>query len=121
MDAKDFMDYDNWVVVGDVENNDKYASKILAKFSDHGYNVSGVNPRSTVEYGYKSIKEVPYEVEAIDLCINPKSGIEVIKEAKDLGIKHVLIQPGAESPEILNYCKDNGIEAVEGCALVALS
>ncbi|GFZ33366.1 CoA-binding protein [Clostridium zeae] len=120
MSAKDLMKYDNWIVIGDVENNEKYASRILAKFSANGYNVSGVNPRAKTKDAYKSIKEVPYHIDAVDLCINPKSGIELVKEADELGIKHVLIQPGAESEEILSYCKEHGIEAVEGCALVEL-
>ena len=43
-----------------------------------------------------------------------------MKEAEELGIKYVLIQPGAESNEILNYCKENSITAFEDCALVQL-
>ena len=45
----------------------------------------------------------------------------MVQEAKELGIDKILIQPGAESEEIINYCKENSIEAVEGCALVELS
>mgnify|MGYP003297504316 CR=1 FL=1 len=61
-----------------------------------------------------------FDIDVIDLCINPKLGLEFIKEAKELGIKNVLIQPGAESDEILEYCKENNINAIEDCALVQL-
>jgi len=51
-----------------------------------------------------------------------KSDDEVkVKQAKELGIDKVLIQPGAETIEILDYCRENGITAIEGCALVELS
>lgn len=119
MDIKELIKLNNWIVIGDTNNESKYAYKILNKFNEKGYTVSGVHPKGG-EGVYKTIKEVPYGIDAIDLCINPKLGIEYLKEAKGLGIKNVLIQPGAESEEILNYCKENNINAIENCALVQL-
>lgn len=121
MNDVDLMKFKNWVVVGDVTNPTKYANKILSKFLSAKFNVSGVNPRSTKEGIYKSLEQVPYKIDAIDLCINPGDGIEIARQAKELGIKYILIQPGAGSEEIINFCRSNDIVAVEGCALVALS
>ena len=121
MRAHNLLKYKNWVVVGDVANPAKYANKILNRFTNQGYNVTGVNPRGNVDEVYKSLSDVPYKIEALDLCINPVAGLEIVKEAKDLGIKHILIQPGAESKEIIDYCKQNEINAIEGCALIELS
>lgn len=120
MDIKELIKINNWVVIGDVGNESKYAYKILNKFKEKGYIVSGVHPKGGNEI-YKSLKEVPYKINAIDLCINSKLGLEYLKEAKNLGIKNILIQPGAESEEILNYCKENNINAIENCALVQLN
>ena len=119
MDIKELIKEKNWIVIGDVTNSSKYAYRILNKFKDKGYTVSGVLPTGG-EGVYKTIKEVPYKIDAIDLCINSKLGIEYIKEANSLGIKNVLVQPGAESEEILTYCKENGINVIENCALVQL-
>lgn len=121
MEAHELMSLKNWVVIGDVLNSSKYAYKILKSLKDAGYNASGINPRDTSGEAYKSLQEVPYGIEVIDLCINPVTGLQLVKEAKELGIKNILIQPGAESREILEFCKDNGITAIEGCALVELS
>lgn len=121
MIAQELMDYKNWVVVGDVLNSSKYAYKIFHRLGDKGYNVSGVNPRAKDGAVYKNLGTVPHSIEVIDLCINPSLGIEIVKEAKELGIKYFLIQPGAESDEILNFCRDNDLVAIEGCALVELS
>lgn len=119
MDIKELIKINNWVVIGDVGNESKYAYKILNKFKEKGYIVSGVHPKGGNEI-YKSLNEVPYKINAIDLCINSKLGLEYLKEAKNLGIENVLIQPGAESEEILNYCKENNLNAIENCALVQL-
>ena len=121
MNASNLMDYKNWVVVGDVLNSNKYAYKILRELKESAYNVCGVNPRGKAEEVYLNLKDVNYKIDVIDLCINPITGIKVLKEAKDLNIDKVLIQPGAESTEILDYCRENGITAIEGCVLVELS
>lgn len=117
--AYEMIKMKNWVVIGSVNNSEKYAHRILKTFKEHGYTVAGVNPRGG-EDTYKKLKEVPFKIDAIDLCINSIQGLEYVKEAKELGIKYVLIQPGAESREIGQFCKENGIEAVKGCALVEL-
>lgn len=120
MKVQEMIKLKNWVVIGDVTNETKYAYRILKKFREKGYRVSGIHPKNGHEV-YKDLKSVPYEIDAIDLCINPKLGLEFIKEAKELNINKVLIQPGAESKEILDYCRENDIVAIEDCALVQLS
>lgn len=119
--STDLMKLKNWVVVGDVANPSKYAFKILHALKSHGYNVEGVNPRTKDESIHKDLKSVSYQIDVIDLCINPVEGLKIVEEAKAIGINKILIQPGAGSVEILNFCSKNGIIAIEGCALVELS
>ena len=119
--ASEFLDYKNWVVVGDVLNSSKYAYKILNSLKKEGFNVVGLNPSALNREVYSNISDIPYKVEVLDLCINPYKGIKVLQEASRLKIDKILVQPGAESVEILNFCKTNGIEVIEGCALVELS
>lgn len=119
--ANELLIYKNWVVVGDVLNQSKYASKILLSLKTDGFNVVGVNPSVENKSVYNNLSDVPYNVEVLDLCINPYKGIKILKEAHSLKINKVLIQPGAGSPEILEFCKINGIDAIEGCALIELS
>jgi predicted CoA-binding protein len=121
MKAHELLNYKNWVVVGDVLNTSKYASRILAALKAADFNTAGVNPRDTTETIYKTLKDVPYKIEVVDLCINPITGLKIVEEAAELGIDKLLIQPGAESVDIIKYCKDNGITAIEGCALVELN
>ncbi|MBU3215810.1 CoA-binding protein [Clostridium estertheticum] len=121
MKANELLNYKNWIVVGDVLNHSKYAYKILNSLKKDGFNVVGVNPSANDKEVYNSLRDIPYKVEVLDLCINPYKGIKILQEANVLKIDKVLIQPGAESPEIIEFCKVNGILAIEGCALVELS
>ena len=118
--ASEFLEYKDWVVVGDVLNRLKYAYKILSSLKEAGFNVVGLNPSVKNEEAYSSLGDIPYKIEVLNLCINPIKGIEILKEAHELKIDKVLIQPGAESDEILNFCRENGIQAIEGCTLVEL-
>lgn len=120
MDANYLIsNFKNWVVIGDILNRSKYANRILNDFKIHSYKVSGVHPKGG-EGIYKTLADVPYKIEAIDLCINSVNGLNYLKQAKELNIKYVLIQPGASSKEILTYCANNDIVAVQGCALIAM-
>jgi len=118
--ANELLDYKNWVVVGDALNPSKYAFKILNSLKREGFNVVGVNSLIGNEGGYKSLSDIQYKVEVLDLCINPYKGIKILQEAHELKIDKILIQPGAESPEILSFCKANRMQAIEGCALSGL-
>ncbi|EJO5348147.1 CoA-binding protein [Clostridium botulinum] len=121
MEAYDFLNYKNWAVAGSVMNEEKYAYKIFNRLKDKEYNVVGIKPGTKEEEVFNSIKDIPHKIEVLDLCINPVKGLDIVKEASQLGINKILIQPGAESNEIINFCRENNIDAIEGCALVELS
>ena len=118
--AREFLDYKNWAVAGDVLNPLKYAYKILGSLKNDGFNAVGVNPSNDDQGVYNNLSDIPYKVDILDLCINPHKGIKIVQEAHELKIDKILIQPGAESDEILNFCHANGIQAIQGCVLVEL-
>lgn len=120
MTAHELLNYKNWVVVGDILKEEKYAFKILNQLKNAGFNVEGVNPRDTTGKVCKSLDEVTFDIDVIDLCINPAAGLKIVQDAENLNIKRILIQPGAGSTDILSLCKNKGIIAIEGCALVEL-
>lgn len=114
MELKDVMNYKNFVVVGNTIKEDKYAYKIKHKLIENGYNVWCVGKE------LKSINDISEPIDVLDLCINPILGIELLKENKK-DIKVVVIQPGAESEEIIKYLNQNDIEFMESCLLIGLN
>jgi uncharacterized protein len=114
-------------VVGATDRQDRFGYKILKYLLQRGHDAVAVNPGISSIDGvvcYKRLEDVPRPgpesppVEAIDLVVNPRIGIDVAKSAKALGIPSILAQPGAESPEIRAFCQENGIDYVEACVLV---
>ncbi len=120
MEINELFEYKNWAVIGSVTKENKYAYKVKKALEKANFTTFGIYPTDKTGVSFKSLSDVTEKIDCIDLCINPKFGIDFIKEAKKLGIDKVLIQPGAESEEILTYCKENNITAIEGCALVQL-
>lgn len=113
MNLKETMKMKKFVVIGDTLNEKKYACKIKQKLLEKGYEVASVGK----ELG--SINEVEFDIDVLDLCINPKIGFKLLKENKKK-FKNIVIQPGAESEEIIEYLEENKLPFIEGCLLVGL-
>lgn len=113
MTLEQVMQYKNFVVVGNTINEDKYACKIKKGLIEAAYNVKCVGKE------LNSINDVDFEIDVLDLCINPNLGINLLKENRK-NIKVVVIQPGAESEEIKKFLKKEKIEYLEACLLIGL-
>lgn len=113
MDLKEVMEQKVFAVVGDTTNEEKYAHKIKKKMLKNGYEVFPVGKELS------SLNDIPGDLDIIDLCIHPAKGLALMKECKK-NFKAVVIQPGAESNELVQYLKDNKIEYLEGCLLLGL-
>lgn len=113
MDLKEIMQENIFAVIGDTINKEKYAYKIKNGLIEHGYKVYAVGKELS------SINEIPDDIDIIDLCINPVKGLQLIKECNKQ-YKGIVIQPGAESAELLDYLNQNRIPYIQGCLLVGL-
>ena len=114
MNLENVMKLKNFVVVGNTIVEDKYAYKIKHELLKYDYNVQCVGKE------LQSINDVDFEIDVLDLCINPALGLKLLQE-NNKKFKIVIIQPGAESEEIKQYLNDQNIEFIEGCLLLALS
>ena len=113
MDLRKVMEQKTFAVVGDTLNEEKFAFKIKDGLISHGYKAYGVGKE------YKSINDIPEDIDVIDLCTNAIRGLETIKECKK-NFKAIVIQPGAEGEELIKYLNDNNISYIEDCVLVGL-
>ena len=121
MAAHEFMNHKNWVVCGNVTNEEKYAYKILQALQQNDYLAVGYHPKAEEGSGvYHHLTEIPFTIDVLDLVVNPAAGLEIVQEAQKIGIPRVLAQPGARSEEIRAYCATHDMEYLESCVLVEL-
>ena len=96
-------------------DKEKYGHKIFRDLINSNYDVVGVNPKGGTileQEIYSSLEEVPRKTQLLIVVVPPKIGIQVVREAKKLGIENVWLQPGAQSDEIVQYAKANNINLI---------
>ena len=118
------MKMKNWAVVGATTKKNRFGYKIVKKLNDNDYNVFPVNPKLDEVDGlncYPDLSSIEDQIDVVDMVVNPKHGIKVMKEINKLGIKYVWLQPGTRSDEIKDYAEENDIKYVESCIYATLS
>ena len=114
MDLKEIMQQNTFAVAGDTLKEEKYAYKIKQGLLEHGYTTYAVGKELA------SFNDIPGDIDIIDLCINPVKGLALLKECTK-SFKSIVIQPGAESDELLAYLNEKKLPYIQGCVLVGLS
>lgn len=110
-----------WAVVGAHEDPARYGYKILRVLLDRGFTTYAIHPRLTQIDGvrvYKKLSDLPEVPEVVDMVVNPDTGIKVMEEIRDLGIKYVWMQPGTRSDAIRDFAKEHDIHLIEDCVLI---
>jgi len=122
--VKDFIKQKRFAVVGSFRNEKKYAYRIFRDLIKRGYEVFPVNPnifQVDSKVCYKSLSEIPFEVDVVDLVTPPLVTEHIVKECLKKGVKRAWMQPGAESQAAIKFCEDNNIRTIYGmCVMLKL-
>jgi predicted CoA-binding protein len=122
---KAFLAQTHFAVVGASTDRTKYGNKVLRCYLQHGREAVPVNPKDPEVEGkkaYKSLSDIPGRPDAVSVITPPKVTEAVVEEAGRLGIRHMWMQPGAESDAAIARAKALGINVIAGgpCLLVVL-
>lgn len=112
-------------VVGASADRHKYGNKVLRLYQGKNMRVVPVNPREQEIEGIQcvaSVMDLPDDVESISVITPPNITEQVVDMAVRKGIKHIWMQPGAESDVAVEACRKNGINVIAdgSCILVVL-
>ena len=102
-----------FAIVGDTTNPQKYAFKIKEAMTHAGYTVFPVGKELA------SLNDIDQPLDVVDLCINPIKGLKLLQECRLL-YKMIVIQPGADNPELLSWLDQQNIPYIHGCLLKGL-
>jgi len=122
----DFLSAGPWAVVGASTDRTKYGNKVLRCYQQAGKSpVYPVHPREREIEGlaaYPSLAALPARPRAVSIITPPKVSEAVVEEAAALGIRHLWLQPGAESERALERARELGLAVIAGgpCLLVVL-
>jgi predicted CoA-binding protein len=114
-----------FAVVGASRDREKYGNKVLRAYLQNGLDAVPINPGGGEIEGLASFPDlatVPEPVDGVSIITPPTVTEKIVEQAVALGIKHIWMQPGAESPRAIQIAEQARANVIAGgpCLLVAL-
>jgi hypothetical protein len=91
------LELKNWAVVGLANNPDRPAFGVAKLLQDKGHRIFPVHPKAESvhgEVGYKSLSDIPTEIDVVDCFVNSNLVGDVVDQAIAIGAKAVWLQLG---------------------------
>ena len=112
------------VVVGANPDRSKFGNKSVRAHLAAGYDVYPVHPTETEVEGrpaFPSVADVPAgHLDVVTLYLPSAVGLAVLPGLVGRSIGTLILNPGADAPEVLAEAKRLGLPAVRGCSIVML-
>jgi predicted CoA-binding protein len=109
-------------VVGCSRNRHKFGNAACAELQRRGYEVVPVHPTEREILGLPAaanLASLRGQVDAVFICVSPGRVMPILEEAASIGLRHIWLQQGAESPEIIDAAERLGlIVVVKKCILL---
>jgi len=122
MQVTDFIRQRRLAVVGVSRSGKKFGNFAYRELKAKGYQLFPVNPKTEIIDGdrcYPSLNDLPGPVDGVLIAVPPAETERVLRQVQAAGIGRVWMQQGAESPQAVRFCEENGIQAVHGeCILM---
>ena len=123
---EDFLAEGPWAVAGASSDRSKFGNMVLRCYLQSAkLPVYPLNPRAAEVEGvkaYPDLASVPETVRSLSIITPPAITEDLVRDAAEHGVRHVWMQPGAESDEAVALCAELGLAAIHGgpCLLVVL-
>mmetsp|Transcript_816 Transcript_816/g.1157 ORF Transcript_816/g.1157 Transcript_816/m.1157 type:complete len:224 (-) Transcript_816:372-1043(-) len=124
----EFLQAEKFVVIGASNRRHKFGNKLVRCYQQNKLKVFPVNPIAKDIEGlpvWRSLSDIP-GIQEEDVAVSIVTPAEVtktaIEEASTLGISKIWLQPGAESPTVLEKAKELDLQLIFGgpCVLIEL-
>mgnify|MGYP003348418693 FL=1 len=104
-----------WAIVGLGNNPERAAFGVAKLLQDKGHKIVPVYPRAEEvhgEQGFKSLSEIPFQIDVVDCFVNSKLVGKVVDEAIEIGAKAVWLQ--------LDVIDEEAVARAEAAGLIAI-
>ena len=124
-----FLNGSPFAVAGASADRSKYGNKVFRCFLQHHRAAYPINPSAADVEGHRAFATLAdiqaftnAPIHAVSIITPPPVTERLIESMGTLGIKHVWMQPGAESPKAIARATELGINVIAGgpCLLVIL-
>lgn len=108
-------------IIGASADRSKYGNKAVRAFKQGGWTVYPVNPGTReVEdlLCYASIADVPEGIDRVSMYVPPSVGRAMLPAIAAKAPKEFFLNPGSESPELIQEAASLGLEPILACSIV---
>ena len=109
-------------VVGASADPTKFGNRSLLAHQACGYEVYPINPKGGEIEGavvYRSILDAPIDrFVRVTMYVPPKVGLQLLDEIAQKGCDELWLNPGSESPEVVDRANQLGLNPIVACSLV---
>lgn len=102
-------------VVGLSDKRERYSNKVGKFLKARGYKVIPVNPNYKLVLGeksYPSLKDIPEDVDIVDIFRKPEAVDEIVDDAIKKGVNVVWMQEGVINYKAAQKAKEAGLSVV---------
>jgi len=110
-------------VIGASNHRNKYGNKAVRAFVQQGYQVYPINPHEEHVEGlpaFKSILDLPVRPQMVSVYIPPMILLKLLPDIAARGCDELWLNPGAESPEVLQQAERLGLNVIQACSIMAV-
>ena len=109
-------------VIGASSDRSKYGNKSVRAHVAQGYKVFPVNPKGGQIEGldvYTSLADIPDErLTRVSMYVPPQIGLAMLEDIVAKGCDELWLNPGSESPELIEKAQSLGLETIQACSIV---
>jgi uncharacterized protein len=109
-------------ILGASSDHSKYGNKSVRAHLQSGYTVYPVNPKGGEIEGlhvYRSLAEIPPgKLDRISVYLPPAVGLQVLGEIAARGCGELWLNPGSDSPEMVEQARAMGLNVIQACSIV---
>lgn len=113
----------NLALIGASENPESLAFRLFTRLREGGFEVIPINPNYQMIAGipcFASLAELKIAPEVVIFMVNPKLTLQILPQVVELQIKKVWFQPWTFDNEVLEFCRENGLDFnTEHCMIIA--
>ncbi len=119
---RDILSFKKVAVIGMSKHSSKAAHYVPKYLSDHGYDITPINPTADTILGkkcYDSVSEINEEIEIVDIFRPSDQVLFVIQEAIKKKPKVIWLQEGIHNSEAEELARKEGIKVVYNRCMLA--